>query len=657
MCGIAGIVGFLGSTSELSGYLQKLAARLRRRGPDASGIFVDSSLRVGLTQTRLSILDLSSRADQPMLHDSGDCLVFNGEIYNHQKLRNELEQLGIAFKTTSDTEVLLQALHHWGVDDALGKLCGMFAFAYLDKKKKKLHLARDRLGEKPLFYSHSEGCCVFGSTASSLLKLPWISERINPRALDQYFLHNYIPSGFSFRQDLRKVKPGELVTFGFGESSNWQKVCVTNWWTPLREKNNRPDSLVNRDSQHCQDSQCELRAVLEQVISETLVADVEVGLFLSGGIDSSLVCAIAQERSNRPIRSFSVGFDEVAYNESEGAAKIAKSIGTKHEEILFSPEIFIQTAEKIGKAYDEPFADASQLPTMFLAQEARKHVKVALTGDGGDELFCGYNRYLWIPKIFRLKRSIGAVGEKSLLMALRALNLSFLTNLDRFMGAHQWKIFSVGQLVDKRDKMIACIEAVDQRAAYEAMLRIGGRGFTEKCSENGPMVSDDPDLDVIWDTEFSHYDKMMISDLVHYLPGDILTKVDRASMYSSLECRAPLIDVRVVRLALSLPAAEKCDGAIGKIILRKLLREYLPEHDFDTRKSGFSLPLAKWLRDPLKEWAAEKLFGYANPMLSKVHRAEMCRLWNQHQNGDRNCAESLWGYIALNIWGESHSSS
>ena len=650
MCGFAGILNSQLKDDEISRYLVSMGVSLSHRGPDHQGLFIDESRDIGLVHRRLSILDLDSRANQPMRSKSGNCLVFNGEIYNYRALRGKLINYGCDFKTSSDTEVLLQALETWGVDATLEKVAGMFAFAFINQQEGKLFLARDRLGEKPLYIGSGNGRYFFGSELHAFRDLPWFSNQVNKPALQEFYKFNYVPDHSCIYENVEKLEPGSLIQFQY-ESKEWHLAVRRRWWAPKIPRMLRSPIPRGKKAHSLHAKQGELEALFDEVVSETLVADVEVGLFLSGGVDSSLICAVANKVSDQKIRTFSIGFNDQQYDESSAASTIANSLGTEHQEFILTPQSLIDIVQDMAEIYDEPFADSSQIPAVFLSREVRKTVKVALTGDGGDELFGGYNRYLWIPKIRNLEKLIGRNGVRILAKILKSVSLDIIKKAEVSLTRSKRLAPGVVQFAEKRDKLISCLSAETPRMAYEKMLQVPEFGVPGLGRE---QVNRLEKLDYIWDEKCSMVEKMMLSDMAHYLPGDILTKVDRASMSTSLECRAPMLDKRIVDFALELPQEFKIGGRQGKIILRSLLRKYLPSYPEKSAKQGFAVPLGNWLRGPLKKWAENYFFLQPVGSIARFDSTELTEIWQRHQSGYRNYAEIIWGQIVLNLWCEAN---
>lgn len=599
---MCGILGYLGSPPAEE--LEVLRDRLSHRGPDDGGIWTAPG--IGLAHRRLSILDLSPEGHQPMsrgpLH-----LVYNGEIYNFQELRQQLEASGHTFRGHSDTEVLLAGFLQWGVEATLQISNGMFALALWNENDRTLTLARDRYGKKPLYYGWQSQAWHFASELKALHR-PGLE--IDRGALTAYFRYGYVPAPQSIYQGVFKLPPGHLVVL----DEERRQVSPVRYWT-LPEPNDTPATPE------------ELEEALLQSVRLRMLSDVPLGAFLSGGIDSSLVVALMQRLSPRPVQTFCIGFREAGYDESGYAREVARQLGTEHHELRVSAEEALSVVPKLAQIYDEPFADSSQIPTYLVSRLARQTVTVALSGDGGDEIFGGYNRYLWGPRIWRSLRPIPLSWRRLLFELLSRLPLALVRRLPLGIPYPEEKLNKLLQLLPLRSPQELYLSLVSQWADPAALVPGGS-----ELSWSSPF-------------DLSTAEGMMKMDALTYLPDDILVKVDRASMAVSLECRAPLLDYKVAEIAARLPRDQRIRAGQGKWVLREILKSYvqLPERP----KSGFSLPLGTWLRGPLRDWAHDLL---APQNLQELDFKPIQERWQQHLSGHRDWSASLWTVLMFQAW-------
>ena len=649
MCGLA---GFLGSSDSLnardwSAELGRMGDAIRHRGPDDSGVWIDQGAGIGFVHRRLSIVDLSSSGHQPMVSKNGRYVIaYNGEIYNHQSLRLELEGAvpsQINWRGHSDTETLLHAIELWGLQAALKKACGMFALALWDKKENELSLARDRLGEKPLYYGWQGNAFIFASELKALKEHPEFHADIDRVALEELIQYSAIPAPHSIYQGIQKLLPGAILSV----SLRAREVKIAHFWEArsviangqLHPFAGSPGVAVDK-----------LELLLSDAISDQMQADVPLGAFLSGGVDSSVVVAMMQSLSDRPISTFTIGFSEAGYNEAKHAKAVAAHIGTDHTEIYISPKEALDVIPSLPSLYCEPFADVSQIPTYLVSQLAREDVSVSLSGDGGDELFGGYNRYILGEKIWN-KLSLLPVGMRKVLSKL--ITSVSPDNWNRVLVPIQNRISSSSvrsNLGDKLHKGAGVISANDTSELYQFLIS-GGQ-------QNSEIVIGAKDIPSNVVPEFAMNEnfvqQMMIEDMITYLPDDILVKVDRAAMGVSLETRVPLLDHRLVEFAWSLPLSYKIHNGIGKWPLKQVLYKYLPEELIERPKMGFGVPIDSWLRGPLREWAEDLLDetrlkneGYFNP-------APIRQKWSEHLSGSRNWQSQLWNVLMFQAWLEGH---
>ena len=668
MCGLVGFVGKSGFTGDSEALLHCMADALIRRGPDDAGTWLDADTGVFLGHRRLSIVDLSHSGHQPMISASGRfVIVFNGEIYNHLDLRRELEEFQnqlqavnevsvttnscaiggpseFSWRGHSDTETLLLGFETWGIEATLKKTVGMFALGLWDRKEKVLTLARDRMGEKPLYYGFQNDTFLFGSELKALKLHPAFLGEIDRDVLCLYLRHCYIPAPYSIYRGIQKLLPGTYLEVQLAgcESTSAQVLTPKTYW-------NIVDIARNSVASPLKGSDAELIAALDGQLKESIslqmAADVPLGAFLSGGIDSSTVVALMQAQSTRPVKTFSIGFDAAGYNEAEYAQAVARHLGTEHTELYVSAADAIEVIPLLGRTYDEPFADPSQIPTFLVSKLANKNVKVALSGDGGDELFAGYNRaYIidkWksIEKIpFSIRKATGytlkALTERTLDTYIRRgsnVNPKMINLRERLSGLSS-RLFTLNSL----GELIHSLASVIDNPEYVVL------GGTEPVTM---LNTADADLSFA-----SQEMQMMLSAARTYLPDDILVKVDRAAMANSLETRVPLLDHRLVEWAMRLPLSMKIREGKTKWILRQVLYQYLPQRLTEHPKAGFSIPLAEWLRGSLKEWASELLDKHRLQQEGFFNVEFVRTQWLDHLAGTRNNQYILWNILMFQVW-------
>ncbi|WP_029896993.1 asparagine synthase (glutamine-hydrolyzing) [Desulfohalovibrio reitneri] len=628
MCGIAGI--FDPSGGDLAPLAGRMADALSSRGPDGRGEWGGGAAALG--HRRLAILDLSQAGAQPMASASGRFrIAYNGEIYNFRELRAELEAEGVGpFRTGTDTEVLLEAVEHWGLEDALGRCIGMFAFALWDERVKELALVRDRLGVKPLFYAKGEGGqLLFGSELKALAEHPAFNREIEPAALTLYLRHNYVPDPYCIHRDAAKLPPGHLLTARL----EGDKVVVDGprpWWS-AREAWQR--GLENPFSGDAAEAAGEVRRILEDAVRLRLVADVPVGVLLSGGVDSSLVAALAARHHAEPLRTFTIGFSDSALDESAHARTVAEHLGCRHTERVLEPSAVRELVPDLPKLWDEPFADASQAPTLLVSRLAREHVTVALAGDGGDELFLGYARYFWARHFEHVERFP------------RPLRLAAATLCKAWPGACFNLAGERGRKLRWRAGLLA---SRDFKAFYRDLV-----SHEPEPARLVPGGSEPPTplTDPAWNPAgLDRYRRMSLWDVGTYLPGDILTKTDRASMGCGLEARVPLLDHRLVELAASLPPDLNLDvEGGGKAVLKDVLADLLPPELTTRPKQGFGVPLPEWLGGELKPWAEDLLSP--NALSHGLLDTQGVRsLWSGFKECDTSRASLLWNVLMFQAW-------
>jgi len=636
MCGIVGLMEPGMAEGDLSAYGHAMASTIVHRGPDDAGIWVDGPSGVTLGHRRLSIVDLSAAGHQPMLSTSGQyVIVFNGEIYNHWELRRELQEAGThVWRGHSDTETLLAAIEAWGLRTAIDRARGMFAFALWDTRARALHLVRDRLGEKPLYWAQAGLRIAFASELRALGPIKWIDRSVDPAAITAYLKYLSVPAPATVFEGVNKLRPGEHLTWHAGA------VAIRSYWD-VGAISKTSEIFANG----CAELADALQARLRDSISRQLVADVPVGVFLSGGIDSSTVAAISQECSETPVRTFTLGFKEKSHDESREAREVARHLGTDHHELVLDPAEVLRTIPELTELHDEPFADNGSIPFFLLSQFARKHVKVVLSGDGGDELFGGYPRYFWWRRIEGVRRSLTPYGARFAGEVLEKMPMALEEPLSKLTRGR----YSGADGLVARIRRFGGYLQSSPAGVYENMVA--------SCRDTDRFLGVRPSREVGPNPEewgwLAGGRRMMAVDQSNYLPDDILTKVDRTSMWTSLEVRAPLLDHHLVEWSWGLPA--HClfgqRGDRGKMILRDVLYRYVPRTLIERPKKGFGLPLERWLRGELKTWADRLLDKRRLRSTSLLNPRAVSEEWARHLAGE-NRLPILWPLIMLRVWEE-----
>lgn len=653
MCGIAGFIGGNWSSSgEIRAVLSRMGRKIQHRGPDHSDLWMDEEGRAALVHNRLAIVDLSPAGNQPMHSHSGRyVIVYNGEIYNHQQIRDELSSTGKAanWSSHSDTETLLAAIEAWGVRAALEHSTGMFAFALWDKAERVLSLARDRFGEKPLYYGRPGGAgtsFLFGSELKALAEHPEFRGNVDRQALTLLLRYNYIPAPFSIYRGVAKLTPGTFLTL---HSSSAEPIITEYWSGAAVAEQGVANPLTLSEDEALDGLECRLEAA----IGQQMIADVPLGAFLSGGIDSSAVVALMQKLSARPVKTFTIGFHEKDYNEAEHAEAVARHLGTEHTELYVSPEQARAVIPQLPQIYDEPFADSSQIPTHLVSSLAREHVTVSLSGDGGDEIFGGYNRYLFTKELWGQISRIPKPFRSAAARGLKAVPPRTWNMLGRAAGNMLPKLARVDRLGDKLHKGAPLLRSQSAAELYSGMLSlwrdpqsvvVGAAEPPSQATGHAPSLHG---LGVI--------ERMMALDMLGYLPDDILVKVDRAAMAISLETRVPYLDHHVAEFAWQLPFEFKIRDGQTKWILRKLLDRYIPRRLIERPKMGFGIPLGTWLRGPLRDWA-EALLDERRLRDEGYFRPERIRrMWEAHLHGSVDEQYRLWGVMMFQSWLEART--
>jgi asparagine synthase (glutamine-hydrolysing) len=643
MCGIAGFLDLRRRFDQFNAaeLARKMADRLTHRGPDAGGSWADPAAGIALGFRRLAIIDLSAAGAQPMISASGaSVLIYNGEIYNPEELRPDLERRGIRWRGHSDSEVILEAFEAWGVVAAVKRMIGMFALAWWDGRTRTLWLLRDRIGKKPLYYGRFDGTILFGSQLKALMAHPHCARTIDRDALAGYLRFGCYSSARSVLQGVRQLKPGTAVAIAADGHRAGEPIEHV-YWDACEIAAREP---VKANRHQLTDA---LEDLLADAVRRRMVADVPLGAFLSGGIDSSTVVALMQKQSTRPVKTFSVGFNEPRYNEAPYAKAVAEHLGTDHTEIYVPGQAALELIPKLAEWYDEPFADASQIPTLLVSELARREVTVALSGDGGDELFYGYPRYQFGAWFGGVSGSLPLAARRGLAALLTGPSPAAWDALARLAPLRR----RPERLGDRAHKLAAWISLPSQDLLFREIRSLWSEpealvaGATEPVEPiwSGAAANAAPDF----------LDRMALIDLLTYLPDDILTKVDRATMAVSLEGRCPLLDHRVVEFALGLSREHKLARGRTKVILKNVLARHVPRPLFERPKQGFESPIADWLRGRLRDWAEELLDPVAMRADGLLNPAPIRQKWLEHQSGRRNWQWALWTVLMFQEWKRS----
>ena len=655
MCGIVGIFSKF-KKKDFENSIYNMSSVLTHRGPDDNGVWIDEESGIAFGHQRLSIMDLSSAGHQPMASSCGRFnIVFNGEIYNHLQLREELNVLKCeqSWHGHSDTETLVTAFSHWGVESTLSRLVGMFAIAIWDLQEKKLSLIRDRFGEKPLYYGWSKGVFVFGSELKALRSYKNFNNPIDRNVLSLYMQYMYVPTPYSIFKNVYKLEPGCILQIdekGLPQPLrsapfapfNSQGVFIKQWYSLSSVAKNGQKKLIKDE----EEAIGLLEEALLKSVQSQIISDVPLGAFLSGGVDSSIIVSLMQKLSMRPVKTFTIGFEESGFNEAIFAKDVAKYLNTDHHELYITPRDAFEVIPSLPTLYDEPFADSSQIPTYLVSKLARQNVTVALSGDAGDELFGGYNRYLWGDRIWNQVKWMPPSLRSILGGVIQKLPVSTWDEVGHLLP-NKYRVSSMG---DKAHRMAHRLKTVNSLGdMYRSLVTEGYREESLVINDGLILETKLDNCNIISSINESEQ-HMMLWDSLTYLPDDILTKVDRAAMGVSLETRIPFLDHRVAELAWRLPLDMKIKHGEGKWPVRQILYKYVPRELIERPKAGFAIPVGQWIRGPLREWASDLLDetklqdeGYFNSKL-------IMELWSQHLSGRYDWTPRLWAVLMFQAW-------
>jgi asparagine synthase (glutamine-hydrolysing) len=647
MCGIAGYWHTKSTPEHPLEFLNRMGTALAHRGPDDSGTFHDVEAGIGLAFRRLSILDLSAEGHQPMVSASGRyIIVFNGEVYNFEEIKTEVGTHN--WRGRSDTEVMLEAFERWGVEPAVQRFVGMFAFGLWDRQERKLHLVRDSLGIKPLYYGRAGSAFVFASELKAIWQHPDFNGEIDRDALALYMRHNYVPSPHCIYKGLQKLQPGCILTL---DSATVAPQIRRYWSAREVARAGQQSPLRVGDAEAVE----QLHQLLLRAVRLRMISDVPLGAFLSGGVDSSTVVALMQAQSQRPIKTFTIGFHEEGYNEAVDAKRVAQHLRTDHTELYISPKEALDVVPMFPAMYDEPFSDPSQIPTYLISKLARHDVTVSLSGDGGDELFGGYDRYALTKYIWNFMKAFPVPIRTLAASMLQAVPPDRMDTAFRMLLPLLPKSLHHGALGDKAHKLADLFSLDGPQALYYRALSHWKNPSEIVLNSCEPDTVRECIAEISANTSIE--ESMMLTDLLQYLPDDILTKVDRASMAVGLEARVPLLDHRVVEFAWKLPLKLKIRRRSTKWILRQVLQRYVPRNLTERPKMGFGVPIDRWLRGPLRDWAESLLSEQTLSGHGLFNVQHIRKKWREHLSGDRNWQYLLWDVLLFQDWYLQHKSA
>ncbi len=643
MCGFTGFLDRKGFSDEQN-VLRRMAQTIVHRGPDSEGLWLDGAAGIALAHRRLAIIDLSPAGHQPMVsHNGRFVLTYNGEIYNHLDLRCEIEaQTQVDWRGHSDTETLLEGFSQWGVPGTLERANGMFAFALWDRKDRKLFLARDRMGEKPLYYGVQGQTLLFGSELKALRQHPDWQGAIDRDVLALFLRHNYVPTPYSIYSGISKLPPGHYLELGPHNGELPEPIAY--WSISEKARLGRVTPFAGSPDE----SVDALETLLLDAVGIRMAADVPLGAFLSGGYDSSAVVALMQSQSSRPVKTYSIGFSEADYDEAHHAKRVAQHLGTDHTELYVTPQDALDQIPILSQHWDEPFADSSQIPTLLVSRLARTGVTVSLSGDGGDELFCGYTRYAQGYEIWRHLNKLPRRARKLISVVLRQTPANLIDSVVK-AAPKQLHHMVVG---DRLLKLADILDVEGPEDFYRSLVsHAKNPASLVPGAHEPPTILSSPDLEFPSVGDFR--DQMMYYDLRSYLPDDILVKVDRASMAVSLESRVPLLDHRVVEFALGLPLEYKLRNGEAKWPLRQLLYRHVPRHIMERPKMGFGVPIEHWLRGPLQNWADDLLAPSRLRRDGFFDVDAVSQLWSDTRSGRRRLHYHVWDLLMFQSWLDS----
>lgn len=638
MCGITGLLETGSQNRDNASLLEAMTAALASRGPDGRGHWHDPSAGVFLGHTRLSIVDTSSAGSQPMhAASSRFSLTYNGEIYNCNELRREIESDGHVFRGHSDTEVLLEAINKWGIESATARLNGIFAFAVWDHQQRSLTLCRDQLGVKPLYWGKAGTAWLFASELKAFRQHPDFQSTVDRNSIVDYLRFGYVPAPHTIYAAAYKLMPGTMVTL-----RSHTEPAHSKFWSSIDVAHN---ARANRFGGSDEQAIDRLESLLAKAVARQQMSDVPLGAFLSGGIDSSTVVAMMQQTASQPVRTFSIGFEDDQYNEAEHAADVARHLGTQHTELYVQPQHARDVIPSLADIYDEPFADSSQIPTYLVSKMTREHVTVALSGDGGDELFAGYNRYVWAERIWRNISWIPHAARSTIAKTVRSIPPHVYDRAAKPLGRRV-----PTQPGDKAHKLSHLLDLSNEDEIYRQLVsqwpdpsRLAINGHEHNGALQDPSIKQ----------RFPNFtQRMQAIDLVTYLPDDILTKVDRASMAASLEARVPLLDPTIVEFAWSLPQHMKSRDGVSKWLLRQVLYRHVPPALIERPKMGFGVPIGDWIRGPIRDWAENLLSTESLNRAGLIRPEPVRQAWQEHLSGRRNWQHQLWVILMLQEWSE-----